>query len=78
MLALPDLVRCGASVVTARDANLQLPRGSDGAVVMIAYVVSEQDPDRAVNIVKSEIAQLTEEVVAVGPLKSRLTPRQRQ
>jgi hypothetical protein len=38
----------------------------------IAYVVSEQDSDRAVNIVKSKVAQFTDEVVVVSRVSEEL------
>jgi uncharacterized iron-regulated protein len=45
---------------------------SDGAVVTIAYVVSEQDAVRAVNIIKNKIAQVTDEVIAVSRISEEL------
>jgi len=45
---------------------------SGGAVVTIAYVVCEQDADRAVNIIKSKIAQLTDDVVVVSRVSEEL------
>lgn len=45
---------------------------SGGAVMTTAYVVSEQDAARAVNIIKSTIAQLTDEVMAVGRVSEEL------
>jgi len=41
-------------------------------VVTIAYVVSEQDADRAANIIKSKIAQPTDEVMAVSHVSEEL------
>ncbi len=38
----------------------------------IAYVVSEQDADGAVNIIKRKIAQLTDEVIAVSRVSEEL------
>jgi hypothetical protein len=38
----------------------------------IAYVVSEQDADRAVNIIKGEIAQPTDAVVTVSRVSEEL------
>lgn len=43
-----------------------------GKVVTIAYVVSEQDAERAVNIVKSKVAQFADEVVAVSRVSEEL------
>lgn len=37
-----------------------------------AYVVSEHDVDRAVNIIKSKIAALSDEVVVVGRVSEEL------
>jgi heptaprenylglyceryl phosphate synthase len=45
---------------------------SGGEVVTIAYVVSEQDADRAVNIIKSKIARHTDEVMAVSRVSEEL------
>jgi hypothetical protein len=45
---------------------------SGGALVTIAYVVSEQDAVRAVNIIKSKIARLTDEVVVVSRVSEEL------
>jgi hypothetical protein len=45
---------------------------SGGTVVTISYIVSEQDADRAVNIIKSKIAQLTDEVMAVSRVSEEL------
>ena len=45
---------------------------SGGAVVTIAYVVSEQDAVRAVNIIKSKIARLTDDVMAVSRVSEEL------
>jgi hypothetical protein len=45
---------------------------SFGGVVTIAYVVSEQDADRAVNIIKSKIAQFTDEVEAISRVSEEL------
>jgi hypothetical protein len=45
---------------------------SGGDVVTIAYVVSEQDPDRAVEIIKSKIARQTDEVIAVSRISEEL------
>jgi hypothetical protein len=45
---------------------------SGGELVTIAYVVSEQDADRAINIIKSRIAQLADEVVVVSRVSEEL------
>ena len=45
---------------------------SGGAVVTTAYLVSEQDATRAVNIIKSKIAPRTDEVMAVGRVSEEL------
>ncbi|MGB6542676.1 MAG: hypothetical protein WBF03_17610 [Xanthobacteraceae bacterium] len=39
---------------------------------MIAYVVSEQDADRAIHIIKSKIARRAEEVVFVSRVSEEL------
>jgi hypothetical protein len=45
---------------------------SGGGVETIAYVVSEQNADRAVNIIKNKIARLTDEVMAVSRVSEEL------
>jgi hypothetical protein len=45
---------------------------SGGGVVTTAYVVSEQNADRAVNIIKNKIARLTDEVLAVSRVSEEL------
>jgi len=45
---------------------------SGGDLATIAFVVSEQDADRAVNIIKSKIALLTDEVIAVSRVSEEL------
>ena len=45
---------------------------SVGVGVTISYVVSEQDAGRAVNIIKSKIAQLTDKVEAVSLVSEEL------
>ena len=45
---------------------------SSGTDAMIVYVVSEEDAGRAVNIIKGEIAQFTDEVVAVCRVSEEL------
>jgi hypothetical protein len=47
-------------------------RSSDAWLVETAYVVSEQDADRAVNIIKSKIAMLSDEVVVVSRVSEEL------
>jgi hypothetical protein len=47
-------------------------QSSDGRAVTIAYIVSEQDAERAVNIVKSKAARFTDEVVAVSRVSEEL------
>lgn len=47
-------------------------RSSGGWLAETAYVVSEHDVDRAVNIIKSEIAALSDEVVVVGRVSEEL------
>ena len=47
-------------------------RSSDAWLVETAYVVSEQDADRAVNIIKSKIAKLSDEVVVVSRVSEEL------
>jgi hypothetical protein len=48
------------------------PSSGGGALATIAYVVSEQDADRAVNIIKSNIARLADEVVVVSRVSEEL------
>jgi len=45
---------------------------SSGTDAMIAYVVSEENAVHAVNIIKREIAQSTDEVVAVSRVSEEL------
>jgi hypothetical protein len=45
---------------------------SVGGSVTFGYLVAEQDADRAVNIIKSKIAKLTDEVVAVSRVSEEL------
>jgi hypothetical protein len=47
-------------------------QSSDAWLVETAYVVSEQDADRAVNIIKSKIAKLSDEVVVVSLVSEEL------
>ena len=47
-------------------------RSSDAWLVETAYVVSEQDTDRAINIIKSEIAKFSDEVVVVSRVSEEL------
>jgi hypothetical protein len=47
-------------------------RSSDAWLVETAYVVSEQDADRAVNIIKSKIAKFSDEVVVVSRVSEEL------
>src|ERR1700721_2903108 len=47
-------------------------RSSDAWLVETAYVVSEQDADRAINIIKSEIAKFSDEVVVVSLVSEEL------
>jgi hypothetical protein len=47
-------------------------RSSGAWLVETAYVVSEHDADRAVNIIKSKIASLSEEVVVVSRVSEEL------
>jgi hypothetical protein len=48
------------------------PPSGGAALATIAYVVSEQDADRAVNIIKSKIARLADEVVVVSRVSEEL------
>jgi hypothetical protein len=43
-----------------------------GAFVTVGYLVAEQDTDRAVRIIRSKIAQTTDEVVAVSRVSEEL------
>jgi heptaprenylglyceryl phosphate synthase len=45
---------------------------SGGEVVTTAYIVFEQDAERAVNIIKRKIAQRTDEVKAVSSVSEEL------
>jgi len=45
---------------------------SDDALLSIAYVVFEQDADRAINIIKSKIAQIADDVVVVSRVSEEL------
>jgi hypothetical protein len=47
-------------------------QSSGGKAATTAYVVSEQDADRAVNIIKSNVAQFTGEVVAISRVSQEL------
>ena len=47
-------------------------QSSDGKVVTIGYLVAEQDADRAVNIIKAQIAKLTDKVEAVSRVSEEL------
>ncbi|HUD89196.1 MAG TPA: hypothetical protein VMR17_22305 [Xanthobacteraceae bacterium] len=48
------------------------PSLGGGGLATIAYVVSEQDADRAVNIIKSKIARLADDVVVVSRVSEEL------
>jgi hypothetical protein len=45
---------------------------SGGGSVTFGYLVAEQDADRAVNIIKSKIAKVTDEVIAVSRVSEEL------
>jgi len=45
---------------------------SDDELLSIAYVVFEQDADRAINIIKSKIAQIADDVVVVSRVSEEL------
>ena len=45
---------------------------SGGGSVTFGYLVAEQDADRAVNIIKSKIAKLTDEVVVISRVSEEL------
>jgi hypothetical protein len=47
-------------------------RSSGAALVETAYVVSEHDADRAVNIIKSNIAMLSDEVEVISRVSEQL------
>lgn len=52
---------------------VKVTTSSSGAgLVTMAYVVSEHDADRAVNIIKSKIAQLADEVVVISRVSEEL------
>jgi hypothetical protein len=51
--------------------KVSIPSSGPGRVT-IAYVVSEEDTDRAINIVKSKIARRAEEVVFVSRVSEEL------
>ncbi len=48
------------------------PSAGERGLATIAYVVSEQDADRAVNIIKSKIARFADEVVVVSRVSEEL------
>jgi hypothetical protein len=48
------------------------PSSGGGGLATTAYVVSEQDADRAVNIISSKIARLADEVVFVSRVSEEL------
>ena len=48
------------------------PSAGERGLATIAYVVSEQDAVRAVNIIKSKIAQPADEVVVVSRVSEEL------
>ena len=48
------------------------PSSGGRGLATTAYVVSEQDADRAVNIIKSKIARLADEVVVVSRVSEEL------
>jgi hypothetical protein len=56
--------------------KVSIPSSGAGQVtaaqVTIAYVVSEQDADRAINIIKSKIAPCAKEVVFVSRVSEEL------
>ena len=45
---------------------------SDGAYATVGYLVAEQDPNRAVKIVRCEIAGPVDEIVAVSRVSEEL------
>jgi hypothetical protein len=45
---------------------------SGGGVVTTSYVVSEHNAERAVDVIRSKIAQLTDEVTAVSRVSEEL------
>jgi hypothetical protein len=47
-------------------------RSSGASLVETAYVVSEHDADRAVNIIKSKIATFSDEVVVISRVSEEL------
>ena len=47
-------------------------RSSGDRLATVAYVVSEQDADRAIDIIKSKIAQLADDVVVVSRVSEEL------
>ena len=48
------------------------PPSSGAGLVMTTYVVSEQDPNRAINIIRSKIAPRAEDVVFVSRVSEEL------
>jgi hypothetical protein len=50
-------------------------RSSGASLVETAYVVSEHDADRAVNIIKSKIATFSDEVVVISRVSEELLMR---
>jgi hypothetical protein len=62
-----------ASAAMALGCLVKVTTRSSGArLVETAYVVSEHDADRAVNIIKSRIAALSDEVVVVSHVSEEL------
>jgi hypothetical protein len=53
---------------------IKVTTASSGGIALAttAYVVCEQDADRAVNIIKSKIARLADEVVVVSRVSEEL------
>ena len=51
---------------------VKVVRPSTDGVTTLAYLVSEEDAVRAINIIRSKIARSTDEVLAVGMVSEEL------